>query len=267
MMRLAVLLSRPRFWSYLAGSYLVGWAFGNVPFSLIFLLHLVFFLFPANVFLYGVNDFFDRQTDVLNPKKRKEYVLQKSQRGKVYALVLVAFLMGLPLLVLQSSVDRLLFASWLFLSFFYSSQPLRFKRMPGFDLLSNVLYVLPGFLGYHEAGGGLPSFPIVLAVCCWAWAMHLFSAIPDIECDKKAGIRTTAVVLGKNMSLVLCMLLWLAFAGMIFHYYLGFIGLVYPLIPLINLIANLDTLHMYWWFSLINTVLGFVLFLVANGNI
>lgn len=263
MMRLAVLLSRPRFWSYLAGPFLVGWVFGGASFSLEFLLQFVYFLFPANVFLYGVNDFFDWKTDVVNSKKSREYVLQRNDRGKVFSLVLVSFLMGLPLLMVESGVGRLFFSSWLFLSFFYSSPPLRFKGMPGFDVLSNVLYVLPGFLGYHEAGGGLPFFSVVLAVCCWVWGMQLFSAIPDICCDKEAGIRTTAVLVGKRLSLVLCVLLWSVFAGIAIQFSFGFFGLVYPLIAAIVLFGNLDVVRVYWSFPLINTCLGFVLFLVA----
>src|SRR3989344_1982072 len=99
LMRLAVHLSRSRFWSYLAGTYIVGLALGGAPFSLVFLLHLLFFLFPANVFLYGVNDIFDRATDVANPKKKKEYVVQRKDVSRVFALVLVSFVMVLPLLV------------------------------------------------------------------------------------------------------------------------------------------------------------------------
>ena len=66
-------LSRPRFWLYLAGPYLVGMAYSAQTakqfYSFDFLYPLFYFLIPANMFLYGINDLFDKDTDKLNAKK------------------------------------------------------------------------------------------------------------------------------------------------------------------------------------------------------
>ena len=79
-------ISRPRFWLYLAGTYLVGYAFGaeNI-YSLQnfnFIIHFLFFLIPANIFLYGINDIYDEDTDQFNQKKGTyEHKLQMDEKN------------------------------------------------------------------------------------------------------------------------------------------------------------------------------------------
>lgn len=50
-----------------------------------------------------------------------------------------------------------------------------------------------------------------LLIASWFWviAMHCYSAIPDIQPDRQAGLNTTAVYLGKNKSLIYCAILYL----------------------------------------------------------
>ena len=64
---------RPRFWLYIFGPYLVGLAAGassRVDFLRFdALLFGLYFLFPANLLIYGINDIFDFETDRRNPKK------------------------------------------------------------------------------------------------------------------------------------------------------------------------------------------------------
>jgi 4-hydroxybenzoate polyprenyltransferase len=93
--------------------------------------------------------------------------------------------------------------------------------------------------------------------------MHLFSAIPDIKCDKDAGIRTTAVVLGKEVSLVVCGLLWLVCAGLVVQFSFGFLGMVYPVLAFMLVLTGFDVSRVYWWFPWVNSVLGFVVFVVV----
>jgi 4-hydroxybenzoate polyprenyltransferase len=72
MIEYLISVSRPRFWFYLAGTYLVGvvYAIDNFNFGQgWFWLSLIYFLLPANLILYGVNDLSDREIDLVNPKK------------------------------------------------------------------------------------------------------------------------------------------------------------------------------------------------------
>jgi lycopene elongase/hydratase (dihydrobisanhydrobacterioruberin-forming) len=71
-----IAISRPRFWMYLLGPYLIGYALAvsfhgtEYPYGLSYIfLFLLLFTLPANLFLYGINDMYDGDTDRENPKK------------------------------------------------------------------------------------------------------------------------------------------------------------------------------------------------------
>ena len=271
----ALRVSRFRFWIYLAGTYVVGYALGMDTwrdfFSPDYVAFMFYFFLPANIFLYGVNDYWDSKTDEKNPKKQeKEYLVNRNERGRLLRVVTASALISLVLLVLQRNmVGRAIFLAFLLLSYFYSAEPLRFKSKPLLDFTSNSLYLMPGILGYFQASGGLPLLPIIIAGIMHTSAMHLFSAIPDIDYDRKAGIRTTAVMLEKRSSLVLCLVFWTVLASLGI-YLTGFslfsmVVLVYPAIPLALLVrSSLNIDRIYWYWPYINTSMGGALFLILT---
>jgi lycopene elongase/hydratase (dihydrobisanhydrobacterioruberin-forming) len=175
------------------------------------------------------------------------------------------------LMTLKDPTSLIIFSSFLFLSLFYSAPPLRLKTKPYLDFASNFLYILPGFLGYYQTSHHLPNFNIFIATFCWTSAMHLFSAIPDIESDKKAGLKTTAVILKEKSSLILCSLFWLMTANVVLmNEYLGATGvftLIYPLIPLLIYYHKITLNKTYRLFPYINITLGFILFIKAALSI
>lgn len=266
-----VRISRPRFWLYLAGPFLFGTvlAVNNVQelVSIEFFAWLLFFLLPANMFLYGINDRYDSDTDKYNAKKgTREHLLRvREQRFLVVSLVITTVLyavafVGLALRgnALLSGLLLVLFA----LSVGYSVPPVRFKAHPFVDMLSNALYLVPGFFGYALYANALPSLPVSIALVCWVCAMQLYSAIPDIAADKKAKLKTTAVILGERSSLLLCAALWLAFtvllvvaSGLGSTAWLGLVYVALPVIPL--LIPSVSVEWLYWRFPWITGILGF----------
>lgn len=260
-------LSRWRFWSYLAGPYLLGYTAGIRDFSPLlrwwFWVHLLFFLFPANLLLYGVNDLFDADTDSRNPKKGSvEHRLSRSDRPVVRAGVAAALGLALVLVAAQRSpANAATLLTFLVLAIAYSAPPVRLKARPILDSASNVLYAVPGFLGWQQASEELVPMIAVLVAGLWTAAMHLFSAIPDIRSDSEAGLRTTATVLGFRASLVLCAVLWLTFVGCILK--IGALWpwslalLVYPAMPVIMLSRSPETAaRAYWYFPAINSLMG-----------
>jgi 4-hydroxybenzoate polyprenyltransferase len=267
---LAFRVSRFRFWIYTGGTYVVGYALGMETFAAFFrpeyYLYLLFFFVPANVFIYGVNDYWDRETDAANPKKGgREHRASDTERRDL--LLLTAAVAGLSLLLLavQDTTERILFLLFLFLSYFYSARPLRFKEVPFLDFSSNMLYVIPGIFGYYLAGGSLPSIPLLIAAYLHISAMHLFSAIPDIAYDRDAGISTTAVVLDRRASLTLCLVFWsllAIFAIVLSGFFpLAFLVLIYPLIPALLLTGDRISIDdAYWYLPYVNTCLGGLLF-------
>ena len=266
-------LSRPRFWLYLAGTYLVGYSAGITTYHDFikpeFWVHFLFFLIPANIFLYGINDYYDQDTDQFNLKKQTHEQLLISQDRKKLKIMLWICVGFFTILTLwqTTNIARILVIIFLFLSYAYSAPPFRFKAKPFIDSLSNILYGLPGILAYTQLTNHLPSIEIIIAIWCWTSAMHLFSAIPDIVSDHMAGLKTTAVVLGHRNSLVLCAILWSMMSGIVISErwfgIVGLLSLVYPLIPLcLSLTKKELTAKVYWWFPYLNAAVGGALFLM-----
>lgn len=271
-LRFLFAVSRFRFWIYTLGTYVVGFALGAGEWTDFYrpeyFLFLIYFLFPANLFIYGVNDYYDRDTDQLNPKKggMEHLVAQEERRTLAMALWAVTGVSLLLLLPLDM-MGRALLLLFLVLSYFYSVPPVRFKARPFLDFSSNMLYIIPGIIGYHLAAGELPSAWLVLAGFFHIAAMHLFSAIPDIDCDGQAGILTTAVLLGRRASLLLVLMFWsmLALLALVLSGYhpLSLFGLLYPAIPLSLLLCRrLEVERVYWYLPYVNTILGGMLFTV-----
>jgi lycopene elongase/hydratase (dihydrobisanhydrobacterioruberin-forming) len=265
-----VKLSRPRFWLYLAGPALLGFAFSEAAIktdTIIKILYiLAVFLIPANIFLYGVNDIFDRFTDEINPKKIKKETKYNETTKKSYlaSIWLSGLFLASLFFIFQNIYAKWFFVFFLILSFCYSAPPLRFKGRPFLDSASNVLYALPGFMLYTEFSGSLSPSWVIIASWLWTAAMHLFSAIPDIAVDKKAGIMTGAVFIGERTSLFFCMLLWLGFAYVVTnHSPLFFLSFLYPLIPVYMLYKPQDISRVYWKFPYLTSTLGFLTFLYA----
>ena len=275
-------LSRPRFWLYLAGPVLVGVAYGASAVSELFAPPAValfaYFLLPANVYLYGVNDVFDADIDAENPKKTGEQAREARFRGggTVAAVVAVCGLAGLALagafaagaLALNPNPPASATvgaAAWvvafLALGYAYSAPPFRLKTIPPLDSVSNGLYVLPGAAAYVAVAGHQPPLLAVVGGWLWAMAMHTFSAIPDIEPDRRAGIRTTATVLGERRTLAYCGAVWLVAAGAfgLLDWRAGALLALYPLLAAGVAETDVAVSRAYWWFPAINTLVGMVL--------
>jgi 4-hydroxybenzoate polyprenyltransferase len=257
-------LSRPRFWLYLAGPVVVAIAFaagsaGDL-FTPLSVGLFVYFLLPANVLLYGVNDVFDADVDEENPKKEGREVRFEGDRFVVASVVLCG-LAGLALFPFVPRVAWGYLAGFFVLGVEYSAPPFRFKTTPLLDSVSNGLYVLPGAATYAALAGSPP--PLLALVGGWAWtmAMHTFSAIPDIEPDRRAGIETTATVFGHDWSFVYCGALWLAAAGLFaaLDVRLGVLLLSYPLVLVGVYGSGVDIDRAYWWYPALNTVVGAIL--------
>jgi 4-hydroxybenzoate polyprenyltransferase len=254
-------LSRPRFWIYLAGPVLVGAVFGaSSPaelFSLPTIALFAFFLLPANVLLYGVNDVFDADVDRANPKKDDREVRYGGQRFVLVAVV-TSGLLGLvldPLLPLGALAWVAVFYA---LGIGYSAPPVRFKTTPVLDSVSNGLYLAPGAAAYVALAGSQPPALAVAGAWLWTMGMHTFSAIPDIEPDRAAGIRTTATLLGERRTYAYCLACW-ALAALSFGALdarLGALFSVYPALVAGIATATIDVSRAYWWFPAINTAVG-----------
>jgi 4-hydroxybenzoate polyprenyltransferase len=230
-----------------------------------FFLYFLYFLIIANIFLYGVNDYWDYDTDLVNPKKSaKEYRIKKNEREVIKKAIIIILGLSLILLILQNSImERLIFGTFIFLSYFYSAKPLRFKDKPILDSASNFLYIIPSLFAFYLASGKIPDYRIILAGFLHTFAMHLFSAIPDIQFDKETEITTTAVLFGREVSLFICFIAWSGLSFITIKLstsIFGFLTLVYPIIIIYLLYTNRKVIEVYWFYPYINIGLGGLMF-------
>jgi len=260
-LRYLLVLSRPRFWLYLAGPVLVAAAFGAQTVEAVRSPTVVilgsYFLLPANVYLYGINDLFDTDTDQYNPKKGGREVTYRGQR-LVPVVVVASGLLLIPVAAVLPAATWGYLLLWAFLATAYSAPPLRLKASPYLDSLSNGLYVVPGFATYTALAGSQP--PLLAIVGAWAWtmAMHTLSAIPDIEPDRAAGVDTTATELGKHGALWYCGGLWTLSAvsfGLI-DWRLGLALAPYPLLVWGLTRTSIAVERAYWWYPAVNSLIG-----------
>lgn len=296
-MKFSLLLkhSRPRFRHYLFGPMLVLgsyflriWVSQEVWF--IYILGLLFTTFVGNIFIYGVNDYYDGDTDSYNSKK-EWYEVRLSTKLSilwwVFSIQAVFFLVAFviwyfvfrgdffpslyeatifllqSLSIVWSFLWLMLIYFWLFYFFsrIYSAPPIRAKARPFLDGITNVLYIIIPFSFYGSTfGRAYINFFALLSTRLRCMAMHCFSAIPDIEPDSKAGITTTAVYLWKQKSLLYCIMLY-AIAGILASQVIGILGSFFGLLycGMVFLGFRYDIFRIYKRFPYINFLVGMLL--------
>lgn len=270
-MRFLLKVSRPRFWFYLFGPYIVGLVAGvsdmNELANWRYAAFALYFLLPANLLVYGVNDIFDYETDRLNEKKAGyETLVTPERRRRLFLWIAV---LNLPFIILAAfELNLFAFAAlqtFLFLSIFYSSPPIRAKARPIVDSAFNILYIMPGAFAFALVTRSLPPAELIIAGGFWTAAMHAYSAIPDIEADTKAGVKTVATKFGAYGTLAICFGLYAA-ATVLAAQHLGITAIGLGAAYLVLMIASVRSVHtgrlfkLYKAFPLINIAAGFVLF-------
>ncbi|MFN0278488.1 MAG: prenyltransferase [Pyrinomonadaceae bacterium] len=269
-LRFLLKVSRPRFWFYVFGPYIVGLvasaASTNELLNWRTGLFALYFLFPANLLIYGINDVFDYETDKVNKKKVEYETLVDRDRHKTIALWIlflnIPFLI-IAVIVVPATIPSL--AGFLFFSVFYSASPIRAKAIPFLDSAFNILYIFPGAFGYQLLSGNFPPIALMFAAGLWTAAMHAYSAIPDIEADRAAGLKTIATVLGPLRTLIACALLYIT-AAFLASEHLGFVSFSLGAVYVILMLASIRSLKtgtlfkLYRAFPLINVMAGFIIF-------
>ena len=162
----------------------------------------LFFLIPYNLLMYGINDVFDYESDIRNPRKGG---VEGAKLGPHLhkSMLWIAGAVCLPFVVLLVWAGS--WASWLWLvvSLFsvvvYSVPTLRFKERPFLDsVTSSAHFVSPAAYGVALAGGTVNStgWLAFAAFFLWGAASHAFGAVQDVVYDREAGIGSIATVIG-----------------------------------------------------------------------
>jgi 4-hydroxybenzoate polyprenyltransferase len=194
--------SRPLSWVNTAFPFAAAYFMSTRQIDVVFIVGTVYFLIPYNLAMYGINDVFDYESDLRNP--RKGGVEGALLDPSVHRLTLrAAVALNVPFLVFLVAVGNPL--SWFVLAvsvfavIAYSAPGLRFKERPFVDsLTSSTHFVSPAIYGFVLAGVAFtPSlWALLAAFFLWGIASHAFGAVQDIVADREGGISSIATVIG-----------------------------------------------------------------------
>lgn len=204
--------SRPVSWINTAFPFGATYVFVNHRADLTFIVGTIFFLVPYNLLMYGVNDVFDYESDLRNPRKGgiEGALLNK----KFHSLTLwTAVLLCLPFLIYLYLKADLRSNLWLTLFMFtvvaYSAPKLRFKERAFLDSLTSAShFVGPMIFALSLSGVDLSQRPVlsgILAFTLWGVASHAFGAVQDVRADREADISSIATMIGAKATV------WFAF--------------------------------------------------------
>jgi 4-hydroxybenzoate polyprenyltransferase len=164
---------------------------------------VLFFLIPYNLLMYGINDVFDYESDLRNP--RKGGIEGALLDPKWHALTIrAAVLSCVPFVAYLTLVGTSGSTSWLYLCLFmviaYSAKGLRFKEKPFLDSITSSLhFVVPMIFGLALAEVNFAQSQIIIAILAfvlWGVASHAFGAVQDVRADREGGISSIATVIG-----------------------------------------------------------------------
>jgi 4-hydroxybenzoate polyprenyltransferase len=173
----------------------------------------LFFLVPYNLLMYGINDVFDYESDLRNPRKGgiEGGLVERSQARVVHRRILVACVVSVVpflvwLLLVGSLAANLTLLLVVFLVVAYSAPRLRFKERPVLDSLTSAMhFVGPALYALVLVGADLGArtvWPVLVAFLLWGMASHAFGAVQDVRADREAGIGSVATVLGAHPTVV-----------------------------------------------------------------
>ena len=218
---------RTAFVTLLVASRPLSWINTAYPFAAVYLLTTgtvdvalvvgtLFFLVPYNLAMYGVNDVFDYESDLANPRKggaegaKLTPALHRATLVAAAALA-IPFIVALVVLGSHRPMSWLVLAVSLFAVLAYSVRGLRFKEIPVLDsITSSTHFVSPALYALALAGTTItpPIIITMVAFFCWGMASHAFGAVQDIVPDRDAGIGSVATVFGAAATVRLAVGLW-----------------------------------------------------------
>lgn len=226
--------SRPGMWLTAVWFYLLPLGGRDLIHSLDFWVGLFYITFPLGLFLSGWNDLTDAALDRSNPRKDSYLFGACGNSAQLAALPFLIVLAQAPFLVLFTLWlgPRMLWwlLAWSVACALYNHAPFTWKARTPFDLLVQPTFLLVFlFSSWVNHAPQLP-WPAFVFGALFAMHGHLMQEIMDLEPDRAAGRRTTAVVLGAVPSKLLVSLLLVGEAAVLGIYFRdlalgGFLGM------------------------------------------
>lgn len=207
-----VLISRPAGYPVKLAVFLAGAVAGGAAWSIQGIVGAFFVTFPLSIYVYGLNDIADRESDEINVRKGGAHgaIVREDETRLIVGVAVISFASYLVFLLATGHIGSAL--GWLGIGLFgyaYSFRPLRFKSRPILDSIFNGFWALSIVMtGYWAGTHGLhfpwPAAHLVVAVIWGTATVHALGSLPDYDVDRAAGDKTIAVLLGKPVTYGLC---------------------------------------------------------------
>ena len=195
--------SRPVSWVNTAFPFFAAYLFVSEQIDITLVLGTFFFFVPYNFLMYGINDVFDYESDLRNPRKggiEGALLDPKYHVLTIWASVGFAAVFVVYLLLVGSLEANLWLGFTLFAVLAYSVPGLRFKERPFLDsFTSAVHFVGPMVYGLVLAGSAISDpkvIEVLIGFMSWGMASHAFGAVQDVRADREAGIKSVATQIG-----------------------------------------------------------------------
>lgn len=270
-----VISSRPISWINTAFPFAAGYLATGGQVNWYFAVGVFYFLIPYNFLVYVVNDVFDYDSDVRNP--RKNSIEGGLLEPSIHALMLswTGAINIIPLLYLAfygSLISNIVLLGIVLMALAYSVPVLRFKERSVIDsMTSSFHFVGPLIFSLVITGWSMDLAPYVIAFYLWGCASHAFGAVQDIIADRQARIHSIATHFGARATSRLSAALYLVSAFLLImrgwpSLLVGVVVLTYFLavLPYYNLDdTDAEQAHKGWQkFLILNQITGFVITII-----
>ena len=194
--------SRPVSWINTAYPFAAAYLLTTREVDAVLIVGTLFFLVPYNLAMYGINDVFDYESDLRNPRKGGAHgaVLDRRLHATtLWAAALSCAPFVAYLVLVGSPASWAVLATSLFFVVFYSAPPLRLKEVPFADsVTSSIHFFSPAVYGLVLAGATWTwqLVLILIAFALWGVASHAFGAVQDVVADREADISSIATARG-----------------------------------------------------------------------
>ena len=209
--------SRPISWINTAYPFAAAYLMVERKIDLKLIIGTLFFLIPYNLLMYGVNDVFDYESDLRNPRKGGiEGALLPREIHRT--IIWSAIISCVPFVVYLVAVGNPSSSLWLLLFIFtviaYSAKHLRFKEKPVLDSITSAShFVGPMIFGLSLTSQNLAEpklLAIIIAFTLWGMASHAFGAVQDVKADREGNISSIATYFGARNTTRVALVMYLA---------------------------------------------------------
>jgi 4-hydroxybenzoate polyprenyltransferase len=201
-LRTLLVSSRPLSWVNTAYPFAAAYLLAAGQIDLAWVIGTAYFLIPYNLAMYGINDVFDYESDLRNPRKGgvEGAVLDRTMHTVTLRAAIATNVPFLAALVLLGGpLSWLVLAVSVFAVVAYSAPGLRFKERPFLDsATSSTHFMSPALYGLvlAEAEFTPALWALLGSFFLWGIASQAFGAVQDVAADRAGGIASIATVTG-----------------------------------------------------------------------